>query len=54
LISDLERFLEVKDVFDNMMKKYRGLKQYFREIDECDTEEELEDVIKENQGWLVN
>lgn len=54
LISDLERFLEVKDVFDNMMRKYRGLKQYFREINDCDTEEELEDVIKNNQGWLVN
>jgi hypothetical protein len=54
LISDLERFLEVKDIFDNMMRKYRGLKQYFREINDCDTEEELEDVIKNNQGWLVN
>ncbi len=54
LISDLERFLEVKDVFDKMMKKYRGLKQYFREIDDCDTIEELEDVQKNNQGWLVN
>lgn len=54
LISDLERFLEVKDIFDTMMKKYRGLKQYFKEIDDCDTEEELEDVIKENHGWLVN
>jgi len=54
LISDLERFLEVKDIFDKMMRKYRGLKQYFREINDCDTEEELEDVIKNNQGWLVN
>ena len=54
LISDLERFLEVKDIFDNMMRKYRGLKQYFREVNDCDTEEELEDVIKNNQGWLVN
>lgn len=54
LISDLERFLEVKDIFDNMMKKYRGLKQYFKEIDECDTEEELDDVIKTNKGWLIN
>jgi hypothetical protein len=54
LISDLERFLEIKDIFDNMMRKYRGLKQYFREINDCDTEEELEDVIKNNQGWLVN
>jgi hypothetical protein len=54
LISDLERFLEVKDIFDNMMRKYRGLKQYFREVNDCDTEEELEDVVKNNQGWLVN
>jgi hypothetical protein len=53
LISDLERFLEVKDVFDNMMKKYRGLKQYFREINDCDTEAELEDVQK-TRGWLIN
>jgi hypothetical protein len=37
-----------------MMRKYRGLKQYFREVNDCDTEEELEDVIKNNQGWLVN
>lgn len=54
LISDLERFLEVKDVFDKMMRKYRGLKQYFREIDDCDTEEELKEVINNNKGWLVN
>jgi len=54
LITDLERFLEVKDIFDSMMKKYRGLKQYFREIDDCDTEEELKDVVDSNQGWLVN
>lgn len=54
LISDLEKFLEVKDIFDNMMRKYRGLKQYIREIDDCDTEEEIEDVVKNNQGWLVN
>lgn len=54
LISDLERFLEIKDVFDRMMKKYRGLKQYFKEVDDCDTEEELKEVIESNQGWLVN
>ncbi len=54
LITDLERFLEIKDIFDNMMKKYRGLKQYFREIDECDSEEELDEVVKSNKGWLVN
>jgi hypothetical protein len=54
LITDLERFLEIKDVFDNMMKKYRGLKQYFREINECDTEEELEEVVSSNSGWLLN
>jgi hypothetical protein len=54
LISDLERFLEIKDVFDSMIKKYRGLKQYFREINDCDTEEELKDVIKNNKGWLIN
>lgn len=54
LITDLEKFLEIKDIFDKMMKKYRGLKQYFREIDECDDEDELEEVIKGNKGWLVN
>lgn len=54
LIEDLERFLEVKDIFDNMMRKYRGLKQYFKEITECDSEEELRDVVKSNHGWLVN
>lgn len=54
LITDLERFLEVKDIFDNIMKKYRGLKQYFREINDCDTEDELQEVIESNRGWLVN
>jgi hypothetical protein len=54
LITDLERFLEVKDIFDTMMKKYRGLKQYFREINDCDTEEELKEVVETNRGWLVN
>ena len=54
LITDLERFLEIKDTFDKMMKKHRSIKQYFREIDECDTEEELEEVINSNRGWLIN
>lgn len=54
LISDLERFLEVKDVFDKMMRKHRALKQYFQEINACENEEELEEVVKENKGWLVN
>lgn len=54
LISDLEKFLETKDIFDSMMRKYRGLKQYFREVDECDSEEELKEVIDSNQGWLTN
>ena len=52
IITDLERFLEIKDVFDNMMKKYRGLKQYFREIDECDSKDELDEVVKSNKGYL--
>ena len=54
LISDLERFLEVKDVFDNMMKRYRNLKRYFKEIDECESEDELQEVVESNKGWLVN
>jgi hypothetical protein len=54
LITDLERFLEVKDIFDNMMRKYRELKRYFKEIDECDDEKELEEVIDYNKGWLAN
>jgi hypothetical protein len=53
LISDLERFLEIKDVFDRMMKKHRNVKQYFREIDDCDTEEELNEIVNHNKGWLV-
>lgn len=53
LISDLERFLEIKDVFDRMMKKHRNLKQYFREIDDCDTEEELNEIVNNSKGWLV-
>ena len=54
LITDLERFLEIKDIFDRMMKKHRSIKQYFREIDECDSEDELDEVVKFNKGWLVN
>jgi len=54
LITDLERFLEIKDIFDSMMKKHRGLKQYFIEINECDSEEELQEVVDANKGWLVN
>jgi hypothetical protein len=54
LITDLERFLEIKDTFDKMMKKHRNIKQYFREVNECDTEEELQEVIDSNRGWLIN
>jgi hypothetical protein len=54
LITDLERFLEIKDIFDRMMKKYGGLKQYFREINECDSEDELNEVVESNKGWLIN
>jgi len=53
-ITDLERFLEVKEVFDNMMKKYRDLKRYLRDINDCDTEQELAEVIQSNHGWMVN
>jgi hypothetical protein len=34
IITDLERFLEIKDTFDKMMKKHRNIKQYFREVNE--------------------
>jgi len=54
LISDLERFLETKDKLDKISKKHRGLIQYFKEVDECETEEELKDVIANNKGWLIN
>jgi hypothetical protein len=54
LITDLERFLETKDRFDKISKMRNGIKDYFREIDDCDTDEELEDVIKSNKGWLIN
>lgn len=53
LISDLERFLESKDKFDKILKRKKGLRDYFAEIDNCDTEEELNKVIEENKGnWL--
>lgn len=54
IISDLERFLETKDKLDKISKKHRGVREYFREIDECETEEELQDVIASNKGWLIN
>jgi hypothetical protein len=54
LISELERFLETKDTFEKMMRKYRNIKQYFREIDDAETDEELKDVIESNKGWLIN
>lgn len=54
LISDLERFIELKSVYYKTIKKYRGLRQYLKEINDCETEEEIEDVIKSSKGWLVN
>lgn len=48
LITDLERFLEVKDIFDRLVVKHRNTKQYFREIDECETVEELNEVVENN------
>ena len=54
LITDLERFLECKDKLDSISKKRRGIKEYLREVNECDTEEELEEVVKSNKGWLIN
>jgi hypothetical protein len=54
LITDLEIFLELKDRFDNILKKYKGIKDYFREIDESETEEELNEVNEGWKGWLIN
>ena len=53
LITDLERFLELRDTFDNILKRYKGTKDYFREVDECENEEELKDTIKVWNSWLV-
>lgn len=53
-ITDLERFLELKDKFDNILKRYRGVKEYFREIDEAETEQELNQIAEGSKGWLVN
>jgi len=54
LITDLEIFLELKDKFDKISKKYRGIKDYFREIDESETEEELSEINEGWKGWLIN
>lgn len=53
LISDLERFLELKDRFDNILKRYKGTKDYFKEVDECETDEELEETKNLWKSWLV-
>ena len=53
IISDLERFLELKNTFDRILKKYRGTKDYFREVDACETEDELEEVNASWNSWLV-
>jgi adenylate cyclase len=53
LISDLERFLQVKDKLDKLLDKHRGVREYFEEIDYCDTKEEVEEVINQYKGsWL--
>lgn len=54
LITDLEKFLELKDKFDNILKRYKGVKDYFREVDESENEEELDDVVEGWKGWLIN
>ena len=54
LITDLERFLELKDRFDNILKKHRGIKDYFRTIDEAETLKELSDISEGSKGWLIN
>jgi hypothetical protein len=53
IISDLERFLELKDTFDKILKKYHATKDYFREVDECETEDELEETVKLWGSWLI-
>jgi hypothetical protein len=53
IISDLERFLELKDKFDRILKKHKGITDYFREIDECDTEDELDETVKLWSSWLI-
>lgn len=54
LIGYLEKFLELKTIYYGIIDKYRGLREYLKEIDNCDTEEELEEVINSNKGWLIN
>lgn len=54
LITDLETFLETKDKFDNLMSRRNFINQYFTEINDCDSEKELKEVIESNNGWLVS
>lgn len=54
LITDLERFLDLKDTFDRILKKYKSTKDYFREVDEAETEGELDEVVGGWKGWLIN
>jgi hypothetical protein len=54
LISKLETFLEVKDKFDRLTERSDFVHQYCMEIEDCDSEEELQEVVKANNGWLVS
>jgi hypothetical protein len=54
LINELEKFLEIKDKFDRIVERHNFVNQYFTEIDDCDSEEELKEVIESNNGWLVS
>lgn len=53
IISDLEDFLEARDKYNNIWRKYKSIKEYFREIDSAEDEEELKEIVKENKGWLT-
>lgn len=53
LILDLEEFLEARDKYNEIWRKHRSVKEYFREIDSCETVEELDEVVEDNKGWLT-
>jgi hypothetical protein len=53
IINDLEKFLELKDRFDNISKRHRGIREFFKEVDEAEDEEELNDIVESSHGWLI-
>lgn len=54
LIFDLEEFLEARDKYNEIWRKHRAVKEYFRELNSCETVEELDEVVEDNKGWLTD